>query len=101
MNEQLSDQAIFDVVLPIIVDALRIEPHRVTMEARIFTDLEAESIDIVDIRFRIEEAFGFKINQEKLIGSLGESLTRSEIEERFTVGALVAYVKSRLAEAKA
>ena len=98
MTEDYTDKRIFTTIQDIIAQALRVDVSRIEMEARIFTDLEAESIDILDIRFRIEQAFGFKISDDDVMRHIGEDLTAEEIEEQFTVESLVDYVKERLAE---
>ena len=98
MSEEYSNEEIFSTVQGIISQALRIDISKIRPEARIFTDLEAESIDILDIGFRIEEAFGFKISDDDIKRQIGEDLTAAEIEEQFTVESLVGYVLLRLSE---
>lgn len=98
MTENSTDEQIFLIIQDIIAQALRVDVTRIEMEARIFTDLEAESIDILDIRFRIEQAFGFKISDDDVMSHIGEDLTPEEIQEQFTVESLVEYIKERLAE---
>ncbi len=48
------------------MDALSVEPDEVTETATLFNDLGAESIDFLDIIFRLEKAFGVKISQDEL-----------------------------------
>lgn len=84
----------------IIVTALRIEPERVTSDARLFLDLGAESIDIVDIRFNIESAYRLKVSDDEIERSLGDGLSASEIAERLTFGRLCDFVNQRLSEAE-
>ena len=96
-----TEEEIFATLTAIIADALRIDPDEITLESRLFKDLDAESIDIVDIRFRIDEAYGLKIDQGDLMRSLGEELSADEIGERFTTQALVAYIKRVLERAQA
>jgi acyl carrier protein len=98
MIENHSDEKIFSKIQDIIAQALRVDVSRIELEARIFTDLEAESIDILDIRFRIEQAFGFKISDDDVLLHIGEDLSAEEIQEQFTVESLVEYVKERLTE---
>jgi acyl carrier protein len=57
---------VFEKVRQALVDALSVEPDEVTMEATLFNDLGAESIDFLDIIFRLEKAFGIKISQDEL-----------------------------------
>jgi acyl carrier protein len=99
MTKTLSDTEIHAMLTEIIVDALLVSPDDVTPEARLLSDLNAESIDIVDIRFRAEHAFGFKIDQDAMVQSLGEDLSADEFDARFTVGFLLEYIKDRLASA--
>jgi acyl carrier protein len=87
---------IFPTLSTIIVEALRIDPAKITMAARLFDDLGAESIDLLDIRFRLEHAFGFKIEQEEIIRNLGEELSAGQIREKLTVGSLTEYISNRL-----
>lgn len=89
---------IFNAVSAILQQALRVKPDQIRMESRLFLDLGAESIDILDIRFRLERTFGFKIDQNEFKQSMSEELTAEEIQEKFTVGVLVEYVGYRLAQ---
>ncbi len=52
---------IMDKVRESLVDALGVDEDEVTPEARIGADLGAESIDYLDIVFRLEKAFNVKI----------------------------------------
>ncbi|MAY73246.1 MAG: acyl carrier protein [Phycisphaerae bacterium] len=57
---------IFDKIREVLVEALSVDEDEVTPEATIFGDLGAESIDILDIQFQLEQSFGFKIAQGEL-----------------------------------
>lgn len=50
----------------ILVEALQVDDDEVTPEAKLFSDLGAESIDILDIQFKMEKAFGIKIPRAEL-----------------------------------
>ena len=54
---------IFGKIQEALVDALGVDDDEVTLEATLVGDLEAESIDFLDIAFKIEQAFDFKIDQ--------------------------------------
>ena len=58
---------IFEKVKQTLVDALSVEEEEVTEEATLTGDLGAESIDFLDIVFRLEKTFNIKIPQEELI----------------------------------
>jgi acyl carrier protein len=53
-------------VQEVLVDALGVDDDEVTPEATLIGDLGAESIDFLDIVFRLEKAFGIKIPREEL-----------------------------------
>jgi acyl carrier protein len=57
---------IFSKVQEVLVDALGVDDDEVTPEATLTTDLGAESIDFLDIVFKLEQSFGFKIEQGEL-----------------------------------
>jgi acyl carrier protein len=50
----------------VLVDALAVDDDEVTPAAVLTRDLGAESIDFLDIVFRLEQAFGIKIPQGEL-----------------------------------
>jgi acyl carrier protein len=57
---------IFQVVQEVLIDALGVDNDEVTTEATLMGDLGAESIDFLDIVFRLDKAFGIKIPREEL-----------------------------------
>jgi acyl carrier protein len=57
---------IFSKVQATLVDALSVDDGEVTPDATLTGDLGAESIDFLDIVFRLEKAFGIKIPQSEL-----------------------------------
>jgi acyl carrier protein len=57
---------IYAKIKDVLVDALAADEDDVTLEARLTKDLGAESIDFLDIVFKLEQAFGIKINQGEL-----------------------------------
>jgi acyl carrier protein len=62
-----SQDEIFDKVREALVDALGVDDDEVTPEATLRGDLDAESIDFLDIVFRLEKAFDIKIERGELI----------------------------------
>ena len=61
-----SRDEIFGQVREVLVDALGVDEDEVTAQATLMGDLGAESIDFLDIVFRLEKAFGIKIPREEL-----------------------------------
>lgn len=71
----------FQRIQALVVDLLGVEPEQVTMEARFREDLEADSLDLVELIMAIEEEFGGEISDEQ-----AQSIT--------TVGEAVKYIDS-------
>lgn len=59
-------QEIFEKVRDILVDALAVDEDEVTPQAALMADLGAESIDLMDIAFKLEQVFKFKIQPGEL-----------------------------------
>ncbi|MBN2474820.1 MAG: acyl carrier protein [Pirellulales bacterium] len=57
---------IFEKIQVALVDALGVEDDEVTPEATLVGDLGAESIDFLDIVFRLEKSFDIKIPRGEL-----------------------------------
>jgi acyl carrier protein len=62
----MTQDEIFTKIQGVLVDALAVDDSDVTMEAILTKDLGAESIDFLDIGFKLEQAFGIKIAQGEL-----------------------------------
>ena len=62
----MTREEIFDNVREVLVDALGVDDDEVEPTAKLTSDLGAESIDFLDITFKLEQAFGFKIPQGEL-----------------------------------
>jgi acyl carrier protein len=61
-----NSEEVFDKVRAALVDALGVDDDEVTPEATMVGDLGAESIDFLDIVFKLEKAFGINIPREEL-----------------------------------
>ncbi|GGC90634.1 acyl carrier protein [Thalassobacillus cyri] len=71
----------FDRVKQIIVDRLDVDESKVTMEASFKDDLEADSLDVVELVMELEDEFDTEIADE-------------EAEKINTVGDAVNYINS-------
>lgn len=71
---------VFEKIRDIIVDQLKLEETMVTMDTNLMKDLEADSLDAVEIIMGIEEEFDIEIPDE-------------EAENFQLVGDLVKYVE--------
>ncbi|MBN1941675.1 MAG: acyl carrier protein [Phycisphaerae bacterium] len=62
----MSEQDVLEKVTETLVEALGVDDDEVTPEATLTGDLGAESIDFLDIVFRLEKAFDIKIPRGEL-----------------------------------
>ena len=62
----MSEDEIFEKVKKALVEALSVDDDEVSPEATLTGDLGAESIDYLDIVFRLEKAFDIKIPRGEL-----------------------------------
>lgn len=72
---------VFDRVKGLIVERLEVEESKVTMEASFKDDLEADSLDVVELVMELEDEFDMEIADE-------------EAEKINTVGDAVNYINS-------
>lgn len=65
----------FDRFKKCVVDVLSVEPDKVTMEAKFGDDLDADSLDLVELVMALEEEFGVEVPEEELDGiqTVGEA----------------------------
>lgn len=72
-------EEVFEKVREALVDALGVDDEDVTPEATMVGDLGAESIDFLDIVFRLEKAFEIEIPRSELFPE--DILTNAEYVE--------------------
>ena len=61
-----TNEEVFEKVRTALVDALGVDDDEVRPESTIIGDLGAESIDFLDIVFRLEKSFGIEIPRSEL-----------------------------------
>ena len=77
----------FDRIKGIIVELLGVDATKVTAEARFREELEADSLDLVELIMAFEEEFGGEISDE-------------DAQKITTVGQAVEYIETRMPAAK-
>jgi len=77
---------VFERVKRIIVEQLGVDEAKVTPEARFRQDLEADSLDLVELIMAFEEEFGGEISDE-------------DAQKITTVGEAVSFLEARLPKA--
>jgi len=79
----MAEQTTFERIKAIIVELLGVDPTKVVPEARFREDLEADSLDLVELIMEFEEKFGGEISDE-------------DAQKITTVGEAVEYVETRM-----
>jgi acyl carrier protein len=62
-----NDEA-FDKFKQCAVEVLQVPPEKVTPEARFADDLDADSLDLVELVMALEEQFGISVDESELQG---------------------------------
>ena len=75
---------VFDKVKEIIAEQLDVEVERVIMETSLMKDLEADSLDAVEIMMALEDEFEIEVPDE-------------DAEKFANIGDIVKYVEAKLA----
>ena len=76
----------YEEIKGIIVNLLGVDEARITPEARFREDLEADSLDLVELIMAFEEKFGAEISDE-------------DAQKITTVGGAVTYIEERMNKA--
>jgi acyl carrier protein len=62
----MTKQEIFEELKPVLEEVLGASPEKVRLESVLVSDLGAESIDLLDLTFRIEEKFQVRIEANEI-----------------------------------
>jgi acyl carrier protein len=62
------DQELFARYRNVVVDVLSVPEEKVVPEAKFGDDLDADSLDIVELVMALEEEFGIEVPEEELDG---------------------------------
>lgn len=79
--------SVFETIRDIIADQLSIDPSTLSMETDMLNDLDADSLDVVDVVMSLEDEFGIEIPDEaiegmRLVGDLVKYVeANAEIED--------------------
>jgi acyl carrier protein len=79
----MSTDSIFESVQNILVEQLGVDAENITMESNFIDDLNADSLDIVELVMAMEQEFGISIPDE-------------EAEKIKTVGDAVDFIKANV-----
>ena len=91
--------AVFPKVAETMADALGCDIDQVKLDVSLIEGLDAESIDFLDMVFRLERAFKIKIPRGKIIENARGEMPESEFEQKGVLTeAGLAQLKSYLSE---
>jgi acyl carrier protein len=62
----MTDPEIFEELKPLLVEVLGVSTERIGLDSVLVSDLGAESIDLLDLSFRIEEKFRVRIEANEI-----------------------------------
>lgn len=68
----MTKEEIFDTVKTITVDELDVDEGRVTMNARIKDDLDADSLDVFEIMNELEDKFEIELDADEGIETISD-----------------------------
>jgi len=80
-------EAVYPTVAKTIADALGCDVDQVKLDVSLIDGLDAESIDFLDLVFRLERAFKLKIPRGKIIEDARGDLPEAEFEQKGVVTA--------------
>ncbi len=74
--------AVHPKIAEVMADALGCDVEQLQLDVSLIDDLDAESIDFLDMVFRLERAFKLKIPRGKIIEDARGELTEAEFERK-------------------
>jgi acyl carrier protein len=75
-------EEIYPKVAYILSDVLDVDESEITLKSNLMNDLDAESIDFLDITFRLEREFGIKIPRGQIEKDARGALSEAEFEKK-------------------
>jgi acyl carrier protein len=64
----MDNEAAFETFKKCTVEVLQVAPEQVTLDARFGEDLDADSLDLVELVMALEEAFDITVPEDELEG---------------------------------
>lgn len=83
MIKILEENTMFEKIKKILVEQLGVSEDKITLEANIVEDLEADSLSVMQIIMELEEEFGLQVEDE-------------DVNSLRTVGEIVSYCESKV-----
>lgn len=73
----MTPEEIHQKLREVLADSFRLDPARVTLEAHLFTDLDLDSIDAVELAIQLQEITGKRVKAQdfKDVRTVGDVVT--------------------------
>jgi acyl carrier protein len=68
----ITEQRVYDELKKAIVETLRVDENKIKPESSLIKDLGAESLDFLDINYRLEQTFGMKMARHFILEHVEE-----------------------------
>lgn len=80
----MTKEEIFDTVKTITVDELDVDEDRVTMNARIKDDLDADCLDVFEIMNELEDKFEIELDADEGIETISDvvDFVKKQLDEK-------------------
>jgi len=80
----MTKEEIFNTVKTITVDELDVDENRVTMDARIKDDLDADSLDVFEIINELEDKFEIELDADEGIETISDvvDFVKKQLDEK-------------------
>ena len=101
MKPDLTAEAVRACLRQQLALVLSIPVESIRPDSRIQIDLAAESLDLLDLTFRMEDALKIKLDARELNDVVSQVGTVEDFRERFTVEALALWLFARVEQAHA
>ena len=64
----MDEEKAFELFRNCAVEVLQVEPDQIRLDARFADDLDADSLDLLELALAVEEVFGVRVVEEELRG---------------------------------
>lgn len=80
----MTKEEIFNTVKTITVDELDVDENRVTIDARIKDDLDADSLDVFEIMNELEDKFEIELDADEGIETISDvvDFVKKQLDEK-------------------
>jgi acyl carrier protein len=98
MVAKRGDRSLLDEVRAIVADVLVVAPERVGPDTAIVEELGAESIDFLDLIFRLEQSLGVRIPVERWDAYVRGNLATADVAAGITPTFIAGFAEATLSK---